>query len=1069
MAQEQDQPNSPDFTADETGTAPVRRWRWRVILLALAVVLVVLLGSVWVMRKDIADNLISGQLDSLGLPSKYEITSIGPSEQVVRNLVIGDPHHPDLTVDELRVATRLHWGLPGLGRITVVRPRLYGNVRHGKVSFGSLDKVLFTGKGGPFEMPGLDVAIVDGRALVETDGGRIGVKLKGAGPLRDGFKGELAAVAPELVLAGCKARRVSVYGSLSTAAQKPHFQGPLRLQHLTCEKPDLAIARAGLSLDVTVDKTLDGAEGKLGLKTGAGRLAQNRLQGASGTADFTYHGRALNARYDLTARGVMMPQARLASLSFDGRARSVEGFSRFDIEGDLGGKGITLGQEIDRALADARDAGAGTMVAPLAGRMRLALAGESRGSTLSANLIVRRTDEGLSVVVPRGSLRGGSGSSLLTISRVQAMFADGDVPRITGNFATGGRGLPRISGRMESGQRGRLAMHISMPEYSAGGASIALPQLSLVQDTNGTLAFRGRAGVTGDLPGGRAENLVLPIEGRWSANGALAMWPRCTQVTFDRLQFANLKLDKRSLPVCPASGGAIVRSDGSGMHIAAGVPSLDLAGQLGATPIRIGSGPLGYAKNGDEPGAISAKALDIELGPAESASQFLIADLDATVGESIGGSFDGADIGLYAVPLDMKQAAGSWGYSGGILSIGDASFVLVDRQKASRFKPMIARDANLRLHDNIITAQALIREPDSDREVVRTAIVHDLSTGTGHADLTVDGIRFDDKLQADALSSLALGVVSNLEGKVRGSGRIDWNNQGVSSRGSFSTDSLDFAAAFGPVRGLSGKIVFTDLLGLVTAPDQILHIASVNPGIEVTDGTFSFEMKPDYYLQINGARWPFMSGTLVLEPAHMKIGVAETRYYTLRVIGLDATTFVRHLDLSNLNATGVFDGQLPLIFDENGGRIENGHLVSRPPGGNVAYVGELTYKDLSAMGNFAFDTLKSVDYKSMEITLGGELAGEIITRVSFTGLSQGVGAKRNFLTKQVAKLPIRFVLNIKAPFFSLFAPLRSLYDPSYVTDPRTLGLIGTDGRPKILGQQDIPAAAIQPSVSENNP
>lgn len=1037
------------------------------MLLALAGLGLAGLGTVWLLRKDIADDFIASKLDSLGLSARYEIVSIGPSEQVVRHLVIGDPKKPDLTIEELRVATRLYWGLPGIGRITMVRPRLYGSVHGGKVSFGSLDKALFTGKAGPFEMPDLDLAVVDGRALIESDYGRIGARLQGKGALRGGFDGELAAIAPELSVRGCRAGRTTLYGRVTTTSQRPRFKGPVRMAGLNCPDRALALAQAGVQLDVSFDKALDGGEGKLGFRAGAGQYKDNRLDGALGKVEFNYRKRSLNARYDVTARGIATPQARFASLSFDGRARSAEGFSRFDIEGDLGGKGISPGSQFDRALADAARAGQGTLAAPLAARMRGALAQETRSSTLAVNLILRRGTEGFSLVVPHGALRGGSGSSLLTLSRLQAMFGEGGFPRVTGNFATGGQGLPQVSGRMESGHDGRLAMHVTMPEYSAGAARLELPQASLLQAADGTLAFSGQVRMSGDLPGGRAENLVLPIDGAWGANGVLSVWPHCMEVAFDRLQFANLAIDRRRLPVCPAPGSAIVRGPIGALRIAAGVSALDLSGHLGETPIRIASGPLGFAQGGAIPGMIRAKALKVDLGPTEAVSHFSITNLAARIGKDVAGTFDGADFGLYAVPLDLRRTAGNWRYAGGALTIDDASFTLVDRQPVARFNPMVARGAGLRLADNLITAQAILREPGSDREVVRADVAHNLAIATGHADLTVSGLRFDDKLQADTLSALALGVVSNLEGPVHGTGRIDWDGKGVTSHGRFASEGLNFAAPFGPVKGLSGEVVFTDLLGFVTAPEQTLHIVSINPGIEVADGTLSFEMKPGYLLRINGARWPFMGGTLTLDPAQMKIGVAETRHYTLKVSGLDAQTFVQHLELTNLSATGVFDGELPLVFDENGGRIENGTLVSRPPGGNVAYVGELTYKDLSAMGNFAFETLKSVNYQRMEISLGGTLAGEIITRVSFNGISQGTGAKRNFVTKQIAKLPIRFVLNIKAPFFSLFAPLRSLYDPSYVTDPRTLGLIGTDGKARPAGT--APELPIQPSVSEKNP
>lgn len=1059
MAQEQD---GNEATTIDAAKAPARRGR---VVLAIAVIVLAAFGVIWAMRKDIADNVIASQLESLGLPARYDVVSIGPSQQVVRNLVIGDPARPDLTVQELRVATRLFWGWPGIGRITVIKPRLNGTFRNGRPSFGSLDKVLFAGKGEPFTMPDLDLAVVDGRALVDSDLGRLGVRLEGAGPLRDGFAGELAILAPDLAAGGCTAGRTTLYGKLTTASLRPRFVGPLRTRQLACSNGAAALAEAAVQVDLTLDERLDGGNGSLGFRTGPGRYAGNRLGAAAGTSAFAYRNRAINARYDLHARDVITTQARFARLSFEGRARSTGGFARFDVEGDLGGKGMAMGGAVERALAEAEQAGRGTLLAPLAAQVRGAFAREARGSTLAVNLIVRRTAEGTSLVVPRGALRGGSGASLLTLSRAQVLFGMQGIPHVTGNFSTGGQGMPQISGRMESSGVGRLAMRVAMPEYVAGSTRLAVPGLTLVHGRDGALTFTGQARLTGDLPGGRAENLVLPIEGRWAANGDLSAWPRCTRLAFDRLSFANLALERRSLPVCPPAGAAIVRSRGGELLVNAGIPALDLAGRLGGTPIRIASGPVGYAQQGSRPGLLRARTLKVDLGPADAASHFAITDIEARVSGDVAGTFGGADIALYAVPLDLRNTAGSWRYAGGVLGINGAGFTLVDRERVARFNPLVARDAALRLAGGLITAQALLREPVSDREVTRADIVHDLATASGHATLAIGGLRFDDRLQADTLSDLALGVVSNLQGSVRGSGRVAWDGKGVTSRGRFSTDALAFAAPFGPVKGLSGEVVFTDLLGMVTAPGQTLRLASINPGIEVVDGMLSFEMRPGHVLQVNGASWPFMGGTLTLDPARMQIGIAETRRYTLRVNALDASTFVRHLEMENLNATGVFDGQLPLVFDENGGRIEDGRLVSRPPGGNVAYVGELTYKDLSPMGNFAFDTLKSVDYKRMEISMGGTLAGEIITRVSFNGISQGAGARRNFLTRQVAKLPIRFVLNVKAPFFSLFAPLRSLYDPSYVIDPRTLGFAGTGA----VVHKDTSGTVIQPPVSETRP
>lgn len=1043
------------------------------------------LGGAWMMRGEIADDLISSELKKLGLPARYEIVEISPSEQVIRNLVIGDPKRPDLTVEEVRVATQLEWGWPGIGRITLVRPRLYGSLHQGKLSLGSLDKALASGGASDKDhpLPDYDIGLIDGRALIDSDYGRIAAKIDGAGPLRGGFDGRLAVVSPRLDYAGCKAAHATLYGRLRVSGEKPSFTGPLRLDGLDCPAQDIHLGKTALQFDGALDSRFDGIEGRLGLAGGAARMAGNRLAGLTASGRFTFRKQALTATYKLTARGIATPQAGVNALSFDGQVRSDPGMKNVDVEGDLTGSGVVPGAVADRALADLARSGEGTLIVPLTNSIRTALARETRGSKLDANVILRRDAGQWSLVVPRGNWRGTSGASLLTLSRVQAVFGKGR-PVVTGNFASSGQGLPQVSGRMESAANGRFALSVSMPEYRAGdsrlgSASMALPHLSLSQSADGAMTFTGEARLSGALPGGRADGLMLPIEGRWAADGALALWHGCTTVSFERLALANLTLDARRLPVCPARGASILAADAGGaMRITAGVPALDLTGRLGGTRIRVVSGPVGYAQGPGRPGSLAAKSIAVELGAAEAPSRFRIARLDAKVGKDIAGTFDESDVMLAAVPMDLRQTGGQWRYAGGVLSLEGAHFTLVDRQQAPRFEPLIARDATLRLENGVITADALLREPKSDRAIVRADIVHDLNRTNGHADLAVDDLRFDDKVQAGTLSALMVGVVSNLDGMVRGTGRIDWTADKVTSHGRFSTDGLAFAAAFGPAKGVSGDVVFTDLLGMVTAPDQTLKLASVNPGIEVTDGTLSFQMEPNYLLRINGAHWPFMDGSLTLEPATMTIGAAETRHYKLTVKGLNAATFVQHLEVGNINASGVFDGEVPLVFDENGGRIDGGFLRSRAPGGNVSYVGALTYKDLSAMGNFAFAALKSVDYRQMEIGLDGSLAGDILTRISFDGLSQGAGASKNFVTKQVAKLPIHFIVNVKAPFMSLFGNMRSLYDPTFIKDPRIISAEAAL-QAQAKAAAGIPPAArtttdpaqhtIQPSDSERKP
>ncbi len=1059
----------------ETGVAAQPRRRWPRVLAGFAIVLVVAFASLWLSRERIAGNVIEGQLRQYDIPATYDIDHIGPDKQILSHVVVGNPDAPDLTIERAEIAIKYRFGTPTFGRVTLVKPRLFGTLRGGTLSFGTLDKALFRKTGRPPGLPQLNLRLVDGRALLESDYGPFGIKADGAGRLDDGFSGILAAAAPVLDGGGCSALGATLYGKISTSGGKPTIEGPLRMASLDCGN-GAQLSDAAIALDVTADKDFAGIEGDARIATGALAAAGMRSNGVNGTVRAAWRNDALVARYSLAARGLEHPRVRAALLTAKGSLRARSGFSTLELQSDVEGNGLRMGAGLDRVLAGAVRSTENTLLAPLIAQVRSALAREGRASSLQAALSARKTSEGYSLQVPQASLRGGGGATLLALSRMQIDATGDGLPRIAGNLSTGGAGLPRIVGRMERVPSGKAVLRLRMAEYTARGSSLAIPELVLAQSPSGALGFSGRAIASGPLPGGSTRGLALPINGNWTGSG-FTLWNRCIDVRFDRFAVASLTLEKRGLTLCPSRGQPIVRQGPSGLRISAGAPSLDLSGRLADTPIRLRSGPVGFAY----PGAMSAKAVDVALGPTDTASTFRISNLTATFGKQIGGRFEDADVRLFVVPMNLENTSGDWRYAGDALQIADGSFRLVDRQASPRFNPLVAEGGTLTLRDNVIRAEATLREPASGREVTDVDIVHNLATGVGHADLAVDDLLFDRRLQPDTLSPLALGVVANMRGTVDGTGRIDWTDKGVTSSGRFSTDNLDFAAAFGPVTGASGTVEFTDLINLTTAPNQRLRIASVNPGILVEDGELLFSLTNGRLLAVRGATWPFMGGTLTLRSTALNLGQSEERRYVFEIEGLEAAQFVQRMDLSNIAATGTFDGTVPIVFDSDGnGRIEGGLLIARAPGGNISYVGALSRENLGTMANFAFDALKSLDYKQMSIAMDGSLTGEIVTRVRFDGVKQGAGAKRNFITRRFANLPIRFNVNIKAPFYQLITSIKAMYDPASVRDPRDLGLLSDDGRvlkrtatppPPDVKPQDLVTdnPTVQTSESETKP
>ena len=318
----------------------------------------------------------------------------------------------------------------------------------------------------------------------------------------------------------------------------------------------------------------------------------------------------------------------------------------------------------------------------------------------------------------------------------------------------------------------------------------------------------------------------------------------------------------------------------------------------------------------------------------------------------------------------------------------------------------MARGSVVRYTNDAVRAGGTLVHPASGTRVSEVTIAHRLSTGVGHADLNVPGLTFGEGLQPEELTRLTEGVIALVQGTISGRGRIDWTGTKVSSSGDFSTAGLDFAAPFGPVTGANGTIRFTDLLnletapghtgmrgtvhfddllGLSTPPGQTASIASINPGILVENGVVRYQLLPGQLVKIERGEWPFMGGRLILRETILNFSRPTAKRLTFEVVGLDANTFVKTMGFAEISATGVFDGVLPMIFDENGGRIVGGRLDSRPGGGSLSYNGVVNKANLGMMGNIAFNALRDLRFRSMVIRLDGELAGEFAARLAIDG------------------------------------------------------------------------------------
>ncbi|WP_315763536.1 YdbH domain-containing protein [Sphingomonas sp. Y38-1Y] len=1016
--------------------------------LAIVLLIVILVAIAWFQRRPIAAGFIDRELARRGVAARYEVAEIGTSTQTLRNLVIGDSRAPDLVADEVVVRTRIGLGTPEVTAIEVGRARLRARWVDGRLSLGALDKLLPPPSGKPFTLPALQISIEDGRGRVETPAGVIGVRLSGRGRLDDGFRGRLALVGARLTANGCAIDSPVAALGLAIDKRELHMTGPVRAAAAECAGSRLR--SAALTIDARLPEVFDRWRGSA--RVAVGELASTGMRGRDLSGEVGFAGAAAATEGEV--------KLALADAAYSGTAAkglSVRG--RYRVRGSevrLAGRAAAAAVRPGRRLFDLRLAG-GTPGAQLAAALDRALVDASRSVGGSADFALTLAGGRGAVVVRAVEATSASGARFGFAGERGIGFGwPGARLMIDGRLNGQGGGLPTFAATLRQLRPGApVTGRLVAAPFAAGGESVALTPIEFTRADSGATRIAGRARVSLGLPAGRVDGLDVPIALRWDGVRRLASEPGCADVRAERLLLSSLDLRRLALRACPTES-TLYSVGASGLTAGARIAAPRLSGTLGGSPVSIAASRADIAVAGST--RFDLAGVETRLGTPERVSRLSITRLTGqVVPGGAEGRFDGAAGVIGNVPIDLTQGAGAWRFVGGRLSLKGEALRVADAAPEPRYEPLAANDFELLLADGRIDATGTLTAPASGAKVAGVRLQHVLSNGTGDAVLSVDNLRFDDTLQPDALTRLVFGVVADVKGSVSGIGNIRWSPTGVTSDGVFRTAGTDLAAAFGPVTGLSGEIRFTDLLGLKTE-SAVGTIASVNPGIPVENGQIRYQLIGDQRVAVEGGRWPFAGGAMILEPTVLDLSEGKERRLTFRVEGVDAAGFLQQFDFSNLNATGTFDGTLPMIFDERGGRIENGKLTVREGGGTLAYVGAVSRENLGTWGNFAFEALKSLRYERLNLTLNGPLDGEMVTEIRFAGVRQGEGAKSNFLIRRLARLPLVFNVTVRAPFRQLIDSVQSYYDPTRLIE-RNL--------PALLEEQK--KRGVQPPASETMP
>ena len=1049
---------------DEQLVVKRRRPRWRWALLGILLLILAIILAIWLSRIRIATGFVEREFARRGVQATYKITRVGFRTQRIENLVLGDPRRPDLTARVVEVDVALGFRRIRADLIRARGVRLYGRLVDGKLRLGEVDKLMPPPSGKPFRLPNQRVEVSDVGIGIDTPSGRIAMGIQGSGNLAYSFEGKVAAVSRALVFGGkCRIEGPRFAGEVRTEEERPSFKGPLTAQRAACGGVDLA--RPSLALDTTLFPGLDGAQGNAGLRLPELRSGRHRFRSITGRIGFDGGMDQVRGKMYLAAAGAEVGDYRTGRAALNGRYAVSPKAGAISLLADLAagnvsGRGSLA--SVESALASA----AGTPVEPIADALAAAVRRVGQSFDARASIrVVNGPSYGAARVERLRALSRSGAEVVLGGRKGLTYYWPVGAARVDTDFTLSGGGFPLTRLRLAQARPGGpIRGTAEVAPMVAKGAWLQLDRLEFTAGGGGRTRISTVAAMSGPFNGGQVERLVIPVRASFGAGG-FAFGEGCTPLSFQSLRTGGLRLGQTRLSLCPTGRALAWRGPGGILQGGAYVRSPRLAGMLGQSRIDLAAAQFRF---GLAERTFRSDRVTIRLGRGGSVSRLDLASLSGRLdGRGIAGAFAGAEGKLANVPLLLSKGSGRWTMRGSDVAV-DGALTVSDEADPPRFYPLVTNDFHLTLADNKIVATGWLNDPEKNVRVTQANIRHDLRTGRGSAVLDIPGIRFDENYQPEELTRLTTGVVALVNGVLKGQGEIKWGPEGASSTGTFTTEKMNLAAAFGPVEGLSTTIRFNDLLGLTTAPGQTAKIDVIRTGIDVFDGNIRYQLLPGLKVRVEGGTWPFAGGELSLEETILDFSQPSTKRLVFQVRGLDAARFISQMEFSNITATGTFDGTVPMEFDQSGGRIVGGHLVARPEGGTLSYIGELTDKQLGTYGKLAFDALKSLRYSKLTIDLNGDLAGEFVAGIELDGIARdpaltsvgngggisGMVAQRAL--GQLAKIPFEFNINIRGPFRALIGTARSLEDPS--------NLIQSVLPPEL--KEKLPAPSVQPEESE---
>ncbi|QGZ94035.1 Dicarboxylate transport [Terricaulis silvestris] len=605
---------------------------------------------------------------------------------------------------------------------------------------------------------------------------------------------------------------------------------------------------------------------------------------------------------------------------------------------------------------------------------------------------------------------------------------------------------------------------LTLSNWSADGASIAANELNIGIAISpqgiGRIDLQGPARVTGPLGEGEVRDMVadLDLAVLWNPGWRVVPNRGCIPIRLGGIDAAGLSFHNGAFSLC-ALDGALIAADAQrnlsgGFNIRGLGLNGRMAGEHGAPARLSAANVIGRfrGRTGDVTLAVEAQTPSLRIDMAEG-RPLAIAMQRATANAHIAnntwrvdGQFDSGSLADPTLPGSVSTITGRWSAApdendGPIIRVEAGEALLTANRPASEeerplFNPLRLTNVDASVRNGRIEATGQILLADRARQLAQFVAQHMIDEGTGDARVIAESIVFGNDLQPYEITEQARGMVENMRGPASLNANILWTRDAITSNGRVGLNGVSLATSTIPVvRDVRGEIYFDNLFELTTPPGQQITVGELNPGIAVHNGRVSFQLLPEQQVSIERAEFDFASGILAMAPTTIRLGAEETQFIlTLRDV--DAAELINTFEIPDLAATGTVEGNFPLLLTRRSAFIQNGVLRASTEGGTIAYTGNAG-GDAAGPARIAFDALRNFRYDALSLTLDGDLNGEVVSSIEFSGHNAGGAVDLGQIAPipgvgsvTVRGVPFDFNVRVSAPFRSLAQTAATITDPT---------------------------------------